>query len=100
MAVKPELRDSAATFLAEDPAVLVAASFVCPLCLHGASWVYLVERDGFGSASCRCMRCDVMWVVLLTPAQLLRMALAPPPGLMVLNSAAFARRSALPADEA
>jgi hypothetical protein len=78
--------DDLARFQMDDRPEVVAASFACPLCLGRASWLMLVEADGGASAGCRCMSCDVAWMVLLDSWQYMRLALAPPRGLLVANA--------------
>lgn len=82
-----ERLDDVARFRPVDDGAVVAASFACPLCLRRASWVLLVSDDAGGSAGCRCISCDVPWLVFMQRDQLLRMRLAPPPGLLVSNAA-------------
>jgi len=80
------LADDVARFQPNDCADVVAASFACSVCLRRVSWLVLVEADDGASAGCRCMHCDVGWVVSLDTGQYMRMVLAPPPGLLTSRS--------------
>jgi hypothetical protein len=70
-----------ARFRPQDPPELVRASFACPLCLHEASVVRLPQSDDEPAAQCACLPCHAGWEVALSATQMLRLALAPPPGL-------------------
>lgn len=74
--------DDVARFRPEDPDQLVRASFACPLCLHEASMVRLPRGDDDPVAQCACLPCHAGWEVALSPTQMLRLALAPPAGLV------------------
>ena len=67
-----------ATYRADDPAELVAASLACPWCL-AAAVDYVLEADDVldASAGCRCRACGHAWPLFLAPEQALRLALAP-----------------------
>jgi hypothetical protein len=78
--------DDSARFAPSDPDDLVAASLVCPLCLRRAGWA-LLEGDGQDQlARCRCMLCNVDWLVAVSPDQYRRLALAAPPHMLVLKT--------------
>ena len=65
-----------ARFTAQDPDAIVAASFACPICLHGDIIDHQVSLDGYDpSVSCECPECDATWRVYLTPEQALRLGL-------------------------
>ncbi|HTU28144.1 MAG TPA: hypothetical protein VMF07_02105 [Solirubrobacteraceae bacterium] len=65
-----------ARFTAQDPDAVVAASFACPICLHGEDVTRDVSLDGYDpSVSCECPECDANWRVYLTPDQALRLGL-------------------------
>ncbi|HEY3776369.1 MAG TPA: hypothetical protein VGL69_25465 [Solirubrobacteraceae bacterium] len=66
-----------ARFTAQDPDAVVAASFACPICLHGEEVDSEVALDdGYDpSVACECLECDVRWRVYLTPEQALRLGL-------------------------
>jgi hypothetical protein len=67
-----------ASYRADDPAALVAASLACPWCLAAAVDYALEAEDAFdASAACRCRACDHAWRLFLAPEQALRLALAP-----------------------
>jgi hypothetical protein len=67
-----------ARFTAQDPDTVVAASFACPICLHGDEVTREVSLDGYDpSVSCECLECGVGWRVYLTPDQALRLGLMP-----------------------
>ncbi len=67
-----------ATFLTDDPDVLVRASFACPVCLSGdVAWA-IAEDDGGFLVRCSCATCRHERPVGLTDAQTLRLAVAPP----------------------
>ncbi len=81
--------DDSARFAPADLDSLVSASFACPLCLRRAGWLILTD-DGYDSAArCRCMVCVTGWIVRLSSEQYLRVALAPPEGLLVLREPAL-----------
>jgi hypothetical protein len=65
-----------ARFRTDDPDELVAASLVCPLCLHADDVDWELEPDVYDpSAQCNCRRCEETWRVYMTPYQALRLAL-------------------------
>lgn len=66
-----------ATYRADDPAELVAASLACPWCLAAAVDYELRAEEFDASAECRCRACDHSWRLFLAPEQALRLALAP-----------------------
>ncbi len=67
-----------ATYRADDPAELVAASLACPWCLAARVDYALDAEDPFdASADCRCRACGHGWRLFLAPEQALRLALAP-----------------------
>lgn len=70
---------------ADDPAV-IEACFACPYCLRAPEEVLLDidigRRDG-GEVLCSCERCAALWRVALDADQSLRMAVAPPPTLVL-----------------
>lgn len=67
-----------ATYRADDPDALVAASLACPWCLAGDVDYALHAEDPFDpSADCRCHDCGHGWRLFLAPDQALRLALAP-----------------------
>ena len=71
-----------ARFTAQDPDVVVAAAFACPICLHGDDVAREVRLEGYDpSVSCECPTCDASWQVYLTPEQALRL------GLMLAHAA-------------
>jgi transcription elongation factor Elf1 len=71
-----------ARFTAQDPDAVVAASFACPICLHGEDVACDVSLDGYDpSVSCECPECGASWRVYLTPEQALRL------GLMLAHAA-------------
>ena len=80
-----------ATFLPDDPDVLVRASLSCPRCLGAVEW-RLVGRDHEALADCTCTRCRDRRQVVLTAGQALRLEIggdlgdegAPPPGFLPL----------------
>jgi hypothetical protein len=84
---QPEALDlsDAARFLPDDEAAAVAASFACPVCLRAPTWV-LVSDPKLDEAQCKCAECELMWTVSLNLAQGMRLALAPPHGLMVATA--------------
>ena len=67
-----------ASYRADDPAELVAASLACPWCL-GARVDYRLEaaEEFDARADCRCRGCGHAWPLFLAPEQALRLALAP-----------------------
>ncbi|MCD6728325.1 MAG: hypothetical protein LT070_13935 [Solirubrobacteraceae bacterium] len=68
-----------ATFLADDPDVLVRASLACPVCLHGPGAVDL-RRDGDDWwVECWCVECRNRRRVELSQDQALRLTVAPLP---------------------
>jgi hypothetical protein len=71
--------DDVARFEIEDPEDLVAASFMCPLCLHAPCRVLLEDGDVLPAAACSCASCGYEWSVGLEAHQLLRLSLDPPP---------------------
>lgn len=75
--------DDDARFQPYDAPTVVAASFICPVCLRRPSQVFLVE--GETSATCRCGRCEVTWTVAMSAGQGARMRLSPPRALLVLK---------------
>ncbi len=80
--------DDSARFAPADLDSVVSASFACPLCLRRAAWLILTD-DGYDAAArCRCMVCVAEWTVRLSSEQYLRVALAPPAGLLVLREPA------------
>jgi hypothetical protein len=70
-----------ARFGPDDPDALVAAAFMCPLCLHTADEVTLWDGDDLPDARCLCEPCGTLWSVGLDAEQLLRLTLDPPPDL-------------------
>ncbi len=65
-----------ARFTPQDPDVLVAAGFACPICLHADHVTREVALEGYDpSVSCECPTCDASWRVYLTPEQALRIGL-------------------------
>lgn len=64
-----------ARFHEDDVDDLVAASFACPVCLHGAVTAE-IDRDGgrVSVARCRCDRCDERWRLLVHRRQLYTLA--------------------------
>jgi hypothetical protein len=65
-----------ARFTPHDPDPVVAASFACPICLHGDVVDRVVSLDGYDpSVSCECPECEAAWLVYLTPEQALRLGL-------------------------
>jgi hypothetical protein len=65
-----------ARFTAQDPDVVVTASFACPICLHAEDVARRATLDGYDpSVSCECSKCDANWRVYLTPEQALRLGL-------------------------
>jgi hypothetical protein len=65
-----------ARFTAQDPDVVVVASFACPICLHDEGVARDVSLEGYDpSVSCECPKCDANWRVYLTPDQALRLGL-------------------------
>jgi hypothetical protein len=66
-----------ATYRADDPAELVAASLACPWCLGAAVDYALDDAEHDASADCRCRACGHGWRLFLAPEQALRLALAP-----------------------
>jgi hypothetical protein len=67
-----------ARFLVEDPVELVAASFMCPLCLAGVEGAVVELGAEDSLARCSCPACDHEWEVALHAGQVLRLTLAPP----------------------
>jgi hypothetical protein len=71
-----------ARFTAQDPDIVVAAAFACPMCLRDERVTRDVSLDGYDpSVSCECPTCDASWRVYLTPEQALRL------GLMLAHAA-------------
>ena len=71
-----------ARFTAQDPDLVVAAAFACPICLCGEHVAREASLDGYDpSVSCECPTCDATWRVYLTPEQALRL------GLMLAHAA-------------
>ncbi len=67
-----------ATYRADDPAELVAASLACPWCLAAAVEYDLeADEEWDASARCQCRDCGHGWRLFLAPEQALRLALAP-----------------------
>ena len=67
-----------ASYRADDPAELVAASLACPWCLASdVAFVLCADEEFDASADCRCRACDQSWSLFLAPEQVLRLALAP-----------------------
>jgi hypothetical protein len=65
-----------ARFGAQDPDVLVAAAFACPICLHEEGVSREVSLEGYDPfVSCECPTCDASWRVYLMPEQALRLGL-------------------------
>jgi hypothetical protein len=71
-------RDDVARFDIEDPEALVAATFMCPLCLRAPCRVVLEDGDVLPVAACSCTTCGHDWVIGLEAHQLLRLSLDPP----------------------
>lgn len=69
--------DDVARFRAEDDALLVAASFACPVCLGSNADVRLVLEPDDAEVECSC-RCGTEWSVAVDAGQALRLALHPP----------------------
>jgi hypothetical protein len=67
-----------ARFNMDDPEVLVAATFACPMCLRAPCRVVLDDGDVLPVATCACTACAHEWVVELEARQLLRLSLDPP----------------------
>ena len=81
------LLTDAARFHADDPEVLITASFACPYCLRApTSVVANLEEPSSSAALCRCDPCMSNWVVALNLDQAMRLSLAPP-GDMALSAA-------------
>jgi hypothetical protein len=75
--------DDEARFQPYDASAVVAASFMCPGCLRRPSQVFLI--DGETSATCRCGKCDLTWIVAMSVGQCGRMRLSPPREILVLK---------------
>jgi hypothetical protein len=78
--------DDFARFAPCDPDELVAASLACPICLRRAVWAVLEDDGQTQLARCRCMLCNLDWLVALSPDQYLRLVLAAPPRMLVLRA--------------
>jgi len=63
-----------ATFLPQDPDLLVRASLACPRCLHDVEWEIAGAAED-ASARCTCPSCGERREVLLSPEQALRLGL-------------------------
>ncbi len=72
-----------ARFRAEDPGVLVAASFACPWCLARVDDTVVDVGPHDSLAHCVCPCCAHDWDVALHAGQAMRLSLAPPPSLHV-----------------
>ena len=80
-----------ATFLPDDPDVLVRASLACPCCLGDVEWEVVGQADD-ATAACACPHCGTAREVVLTPDQALRLEIGgdlddeggPPPGFLPL----------------
>ena len=70
--------DDVARFRPDDPEPLVAASFLCPLCLAVEVTGELLVAGEDSEVICSCAGCDAVWSVALDPAQLMRLVLHPP----------------------
>jgi hypothetical protein len=68
----------AARFETEDDEALVAATFMCPMCLRAPCRVVLEDGDVLPYAACTCASCGDDWTVGLEAHQLLRLSLDPP----------------------
>jgi hypothetical protein len=90
------LLDDVARFRPNDPSEIVAASFACPVCLRRANEVVLADDDGVAIATCRCMNCKIGWTVMIDSYQYLRVALAPPHGLLVSRATSYPELLARP----
>jgi hypothetical protein len=82
--------DDFARFAPCDPDELVAASFACPMCLRRAVWALLEDDGETQLARCRCMLCNLDWLVALSSDQYLRLVLAAPPRMLVLRASSAA----------
>lgn len=73
-----------ARFLVDDLDPLVAASFACPYCLaEPSSAVFNLDEPGGSALLCRCEDCRTGWVVSINAGQAMRLAIAPPDGLVL-----------------
>jgi hypothetical protein len=72
------MESEVARFRPDEPDAVVQASFACSYCLHEPSVAVADHGDGGSAVACRCDRCVVDWVVLLTDEQSLRIQLRPP----------------------
>lgn len=81
----------AARFLPDDHEALVAASFACPVCLRRPSYARLSAHHDVPAASCACLPCARGWEVGLSGAQMLRLTLAPPAGLVLDRAEALSQ---------
>ena len=67
-----------ARFAVDDPEVLVAATFACPVCLRAACRVLLADGAELPVARCTCEHCACVWTLAVDAPQLLRLSLDPP----------------------
>lgn len=80
-----------ATFLPQDPDMLVRASLACPQCLHDVEWELHGANDD-ATADCTCPACGARRELVLSPDQAMRLEIGgdlldegmPPPGLWPL----------------
>ena len=72
------MQSEVARFRPDEPDAVVQAAFACSYCLHEPSVAVADHGDGGSAVACRCDRCAVDWVVLLTDEQSLRIQLRPP----------------------
>jgi hypothetical protein len=75
-----------AVFALDDPEALVGAGLACPACL-GAAMRLTIGADLDGRA--HCTACGERWSLSLSPQQLLRLSLDPPPAALVRFSRAL-----------
>ncbi len=75
-----------AAFHATDAEVVVEATLCCRWCLRCAVGASILQDAEGGEARCVCRHCAGVTTIRLHAAQVLRLAVRPPPGLVVVLS--------------